>query len=131
MELMIVLTVISILISFSASGFRRSIEQSHADIAGANLRAIWSAERLYWLEYRTYTSDLSELQSLGLIDPTVVAGTARYVYTIPAADGTTFTAAATRAGSTRWSGQFTVGEDGVLSGAVQATGEPDVVPGFQ
>ena len=131
MEVMLVLTVIGILISMSAPSFSRSMEQSRADIAGANLRAIWSAERVYWLEYRTYTSNLSELDSLGLLDPTIVSGTSRYVYAIPSADASSFTAAATRTGSSRWTGQFTISEGGVLSGAIGATGEPDIVPGFQ
>ncbi len=129
-EVMLVLTVIGILISMSAPSFTRSMEQSRADIAGANLRAVWTAQRLYWLEYRTYTDDVAVLQSLGLLDPTITAAT-RYVYSIPAASDSAFTAAATRTGSVRWAGQFTIDEDGVLSGTVGATGHPDVVPGFQ
>lgn len=131
MEVMLVLVVIGVLISMSAPSFHRSIEQSWADIAGANLRAIWTAQRLYWLENRTYTSDLSELESLGLLDPTIIAGTARYAYAVSAADATTFTATATRTGSVRWTGQFTIDESGVLSGTVQAAGQPGIVPGFQ
>ncbi|MHC4179933.1 MAG: type IV pilin protein [Planctomycetota bacterium] len=131
MEVMLVLVVIGILISMSAPTFHRSIEQSWADIAGANLRAIWSAERIYWLEYRTYTGDLSELESLGLLDPTIIAGTARYAYAISAADDSSFTATATRTGSVRWTGQLTIDESGVSGGAIQAAGQPDVVPGFQ
>lgn len=125
------LVVMGILISMSAPTFHRSIEQSWADIAGANLRAIWSAQRLYWLENRTYTSDLSELGSLDLLDPTVISGSSRYSYSIASADASTFTAAATRTGSLRWMGQLMIDESGVLSGAIQAAGEPDVVPGFQ
>ncbi len=130
-EVMLVLLVIGILVSMSAPSFHRCIQQSRADIAGANLRAIWSAQRLYWLEYRTYTSDLSELESLDLLDPTIISGTSRYGYTIPSADASTFTAAATRTGSVRWTGQLTIDESGVLAGAIQATGQPDIVPGFQ
>lgn len=131
MEVMLVLVVIGVLISMSAPSFHRSIEQSCADIAGANLRAIWTAQRLYWLENRTYTSDLSELESLGLLDPTIIAGTARYAYAVSAADATTLTATATRTGSVRWTGQFTIDETGVLSGTIQAAGQPAIVPGFQ
>ncbi len=131
MEVILVLTIIGILIAMSAPSFSRSMEQSHADIAGANLRAIWTAQRLYWLENRTYTADLSELETLGLLDPVIPAGTSRYVYAVPAAGANTFTATATRTGSTRWTGQFTLGQDGVLGGAIQALGKPDVVPGFQ
>jgi prepilin-type N-terminal cleavage/methylation domain-containing protein len=131
MEVMLVAVIIGILISMSAPSFHRGIEQSWADIAGANLRAIWSAQRLYWLENRTYTGDLSELESLGLLDPTIVSGTSRYVYAISAADGTGFRATATRIGSLRWTGQLAIDESGILSGAIQAVGEPSIVPGFQ
>jgi prepilin-type N-terminal cleavage/methylation domain-containing protein len=130
-EVMVVVTVMSVLIAMTIPSFHRSVEQSRADIAGANLRAIWSAERLYWLENRTYTSDLSELQSLGVLDPTIVSATNWYVYAVSAADATSFTATATRTGSSLWAGQFSIDETGVLSGVVQASGEPDVVPGFQ
>jgi prepilin-type N-terminal cleavage/methylation domain-containing protein len=131
MEVLVVLVVMGILISMSAPTFHRSIEQSWADIAGANLRAIWSAERLYWLEYRTYTSDLSELESLGLLDPTITSATTRYIYALSSADASTFRATATRTGSVRWTGQLAIDQSGVLSGVIQAAGQPGIVPGFQ
>lgn len=130
-EVILVLTVMGILLALSAPSFRRSMEQSRADIAGANLRAIWAAERLYWLEYRTYTDDLAELESLGLLDPTIVTAATRYVYGIPSAGSDAFTATATRTGSERWSGQFSIDQDGVLSGTIQSAGEPAITPGFQ
>jgi len=129
-ELMLVLTVMCIVVSMAAPSFRRSVEQSQADIAGANLRAIWTAQRIYWLEYRTYTDDLSVLESLDLLDPTIVSATDRYVYTIPSADDSTFIASATRSGSVRWAGQLTIDQDGEISGVIQATGLPDIDPGF-
>ena len=130
-ELMIVVTILMILVSTAIPSFHRSLEQSRADIAGANLQAIWSAERLYWLEYRTYTTSLTDLQALGLVDPIIVAGTDSYTYAVTAADAASFSATATRTGSTRWSGSFAIAEDGSVSGVVQATGESDISPGFQ
>ena len=129
-ELMVVCTVMVILVSMATPSFRRSMEQSRADMAGANLRAIWTAQRVYWLEYRTYTNDLSVLESLDLLDPTIGAATTRYVYAISAADDDTFLATATRSGSDLWTGQFTIDEDGTVSGVVQALGKPDITPGF-
>ncbi len=129
-EVMLVLVVMGVLLSLSAPSFRQSIEQSHADIAGANLRAIWTAQRVYWLEYRTYAAQLSLLESSGLLDPTIVSGSQRYTYTISSADNTTFTATANRVGSVRWTGQFTIDEDGLVAGVVQASGETNIVPGF-
>jgi prepilin-type N-terminal cleavage/methylation domain-containing protein len=131
LEVMVVLTMMGILISLSVPSFHRALEQSRADIAGANLRALWSAERLYWLEYRTYTADLSELQSLGLVDPTIVSAATPYLYAIHLADSTAFSATATRTGSERWSGEFAVDATGTVSGEVQAEGVADITPGFQ
>ena len=130
-EVMVVVTVMSVLISMSVPSFQRSLEQSRADIAGANLRAVWSAERLYWLENRTYTNDLTELQSLGVLDPSIASATNWYVFAIGAADAASFTATATRTGSSVRTGQFSIDETGTVSGVVQASGEPDIVPGFQ
>ncbi len=130
-ELLVAVTLIGIMTSMAVPSFRRAVDQSRADIATANLRAIWSAERCYWLEYRSYTSDLTLLRSLGLLDPTIVSSTSFYVYDIPAADTNTFSATATRTGGTRWTGAFSIDETGVVSGSVNATGEPTIVPGFQ
>ena len=130
MELMLVLTIMGILVSMSAPSFHRTMEQSRADIAAANLRAIWTAERLYWLEYRTYSDGLSELESLGLLDPTIVSAAGRYAYEIQSADTSTFTAAAIRSGSGRWSGQLSIDETGNVQGYIAATGQPNIEPGF-
>lgn len=130
-ELMVTVTLIGILASFATPSFQRAMNQSRADIAGANLRAIWSAERCYWLDNRTYTTNLSQLESLGLIDPSIVAASSFYVYAVTAADGNSFTATATRTGSAKWSGQFVIDETGVVTGEVQATSESSIVPGFQ
>lgn len=130
-ELLVCVTLIGIMTSMAVPSFRRAVDQSRADIATANLRAIWSAERCYWLEYRCYTSDLNLLRSLGLLDPTIVTASTNYVYDISAADTSAFTATATRTGGTRWTGAFSIDETGVVSGSVSASGEPTIVPGFQ
>lgn len=131
MEVITVLTIIGVLLSMSAPSFSRTMEQAHADIAGANLQAIWSAQRYYWLENRTYTTDLTELEALDLLDGSIVAGTSRYSFSITAADDDTFTAAATRTGSVRWTGSLTIDESGLVAGAIQASGSPDITPGLQ
>ena len=130
-EVVVVITVISILVVISVPTFGRAVEQSQADIAAANLRAVWSAERLYWLENHAYTTDLTALQSSGLLDPAVVTATGVYVYEVQSAGGSTFTATATRTGSQRWSGSFTIDDTGAFAGALQAPGQAAIVPGFQ
>ncbi len=131
MEVMIVLTVMSVLIAMAAPSFQRALEQSRADVAGANLRALWSAERLYWLENHAYTSDLNQLQLLGLLDPTVVTASTVYVYAVTTADDNSFTATATRVGSTVWSGNYIVDQTGATIGTIEADGKPSILPGYQ
>ena len=77
-ELMVVTTLIGVMAAMSIPSFQRAVEQSRADIAAANLRAIWAAERLFWLENHAYTDKLSQqspqpvgLMQLGLLDPSL------------------------------------------------------------
>ena len=105
--------------------FQQSLEQSRADVAGANLRSIWSAQRLYWLENRTFAPDLPTLYSANLIDPSLPTATAPYTYPMTvASDGSSFTATATRTGTSSWSGSFTIAADGSFSGSIQQSGGP-------
>lgn len=128
---MVVLTVMGILVALSVPSYQRALEQSRADIAVANLRALWSAERLYWIEYHAYAADLSRLQSLGLLDPAVVLSTTGYVYTVTSAGSNNFKAVAVRSGSSRWTGEFSLDETGLIAGVVKAAGEPEITPGYQ
>jgi prepilin-type N-terminal cleavage/methylation domain-containing protein len=129
-ELMVVMAIIGVMVAMSAPSFQRAIEQSRADIAVANLRAIWAAERLYWLEYRTYTSSVATLQTLGVLDngiPTDASGSmGGYQYEI-SASSSTMTATATRVGAT---GAFAINESGDGSGSVTVSGFT-ITAGFQ
>jgi len=128
-EIVVVMTVMGVLFAMAAPSFVRTMEQAHADIAGANLHAIWNAERFFWLENRTYTTNLATLEALGLLDPSIVQGTDRYTYSISAADSSSFTAVATRS-SNRWNGTFTIDQAGTMGGGVTSPGHPTVTPGF-
>ncbi len=130
-EIMVVLSLISILIAMGVPSYQRAVEQSRADAAGADLRAIWSAERLYWLDYQTYTSDLNGLKSLGVLDPAITAPTTGYVYSLPSATTSTFQAMATRTGSPAWNGSFSIDETGSVTGNVTALNQTSITPGFQ
>ena len=142
-ELMVVTTLIGVMAAMSIPSFQRAVEQSRADIAAANLRAIWAAERLFWLENHAYTDKLSQqspqpvgLMQLGLLDPslplTESAGTQSgggYYYTVVAGSDTTptFTATATRCGT---SSCFTIDQSGTMGGTV-TVGGCAITPGFQ
>jgi prepilin-type N-terminal cleavage/methylation domain-containing protein len=131
-EALIVLVIMSVLVAMGVPRFQQSLEQSRADVAGASLRSIWSAQRLYWLQYRTYAPDLPTLQSANLIDPSLTTATAPYTYQVTTASDSTFTATATRSGSSFWAGSFTIAADGSFSGSVQQSGQgPLIVPSYQ
>ncbi len=131
-EMLIAMVVFATLISMGIPHFQQSMEQSRADVAGANLRAIWSAQRLYWLENRTYSPDLPTLLSANLIDPSLTTTTSPYTYQMASSSSTWFTATATRTGSTAWTGTFTIAADGTFSGTIQQSGgSVSIVPGFQ
>jgi prepilin-type N-terminal cleavage/methylation domain-containing protein len=131
-EALIVLVIMSVLVAMGVPRFQQSLEQSRADVAGAILRSIWSAQRLYWLQYRTYAPDLATLQSANLIDPSLATATAPYTYQVTVASESTFTATATRSGSSFWAGSFTIAADGTFSGSVQLSGQgPLIVPNYQ
>lgn len=130
-ELMVAVAILGVIIAFAEPSFRRTIEQSRADIAVANLRAIWTAQRLYWLENRTYAESLSELESLDLLDSTLVTASDPYSYEIgDDADETTFTATATRASGGSWSGSFTIDQTGAVTGSISSS-DVTIGPSFQ
>jgi hypothetical protein len=108
-----------------------SLEQSRANVAGANLRAIWSAQRLFWLENRMYASDLSTLETAKLTDPSLTSATAPYTYAVSNVSSSSFTVTATRAGSSTWTGSYSIIQDGTFSGTVQSGSGTTIVPGFQ
>ena len=97
-EMSVVLIVMGILITMAMPKFSRSLESAKADVAGANLRAIWTAERIYWLDNRSYTTSLDLLVSLNLLDPSITSTTPNpyYSYSVTEADTATFTATAQR-----------------------------------
>jgi type II secretory pathway pseudopilin PulG len=132
-EAFVVLVVMCVLISMGLPQFQLSLEKARADVAGANLRSIWSAQRLYWLENRIYAPDLPTLQSANLIDPSLPTTTAPYAYSMTVApDGSTFTATATRSGPTSWSGSFSIAADGTFTGSIQQSGHGvTITPDFQ
>jgi Tfp pilus assembly protein PilE len=138
MEVMVVLTIMGVLISISMPSFRRTLEQAKADIAGANLQAIWAAQRVYWLEQRVYAPDVATLVGGGLLDPSLqttsggTSATPSYTYTITTpSDESSFTATATRAANSSWTGSFSIDQTGTLTGSLQASGETALVPGLQ
>jgi Tfp pilus assembly protein PilE len=130
LELTIVTVIIGVLMTMSIPSFQRGLEQSRADLAAANLRSIWLAQRLYWIDNRTYAVDLETLASAGLLD-SAVSAQSNYEMEITSADATTFTATATRSSNAQWNGTFTIDQSGVVSGSLVADGMTSIVPAYQ
>jgi prepilin-type N-terminal cleavage/methylation domain-containing protein len=132
-ELMVVIVVIGIMAAMAAPSFNRAVEQSRANIAYANLQAIWAAQRVYWLEKHAYNPKLydesasNDLYDLGLVDRAVGGTSMKYTYGMTA-DETTFSATATRTSGDGWTGSFTIDSNGTLSGSVSGGGTT-ITPG--
>ena len=130
LELVIVMAVLGVLLSVGIPSFQFALEQSRAQVASANLEAIWSAQRLYWLENRTYASDVATLQSAGMLDHSLSSQT-YFSYEITSADASSFVAIATRTMNQKWNGAFTIDQTGALSGVLSNPPKSDIVAGFQ
>lgn len=119
-EVLVVMTIVAAMTAMSVPCFQRALAQSRGDVAAANLRAVWAAERLYWLENHVYTDSLANLRSLGLLDPEY-ANSGGYTYSVVlTTSGFTATAANSRDSNV----SITIDEEGT----VEATG---ISLGFQ
>jgi prepilin-type N-terminal cleavage/methylation domain-containing protein len=132
-ELMVAMTIMGVLISFSVPSFTRAVEQSKADVAGANLRAVWSAQRLYRLDNPAYAATLDILVAAGLLDPnfpgTLGSATTPYNFAVGTYDAQTFTITATRSAGS-WSGSFSIDQTGTIAGTLTEAGQTSISPSF-
>jgi prepilin-type N-terminal cleavage/methylation domain-containing protein len=124
-ELVVVVAIIGVLVAISAPQYQRAIEQSRANIAVANLRAIWAAQRLYWLEYQVYAEKSTlESQTCGLLDPNIDLDRT-YNYNITSDDhfADHFQAVASPKNENgAWAGQYTITKTGEIEGEVYPPG---------
>lgn len=127
-EITVCMLVLAVLSSYGVPRFTRALEQSRVDVAAANLRAIWTAQRLYWLKHQSFAGDLAALISDpnadplppdNFLDPHLNSDASTYTCGVTAADATTFTATAVRTGVSGWSGSLQIDESGTVSGSVR------------
>lgn len=132
MELSVTLVIICVLVTMAMPSYNRAMEQARADAAGGNLRSIWSAQRIYWMEHKTFASSLSELESMDLVDPalreTQTSEQSAYVYQMILGDSSEFIAVAARNGSDVWIGTLSMNQDGQLLGIIIGPGGQSVSP---
>jgi prepilin-type N-terminal cleavage/methylation domain-containing protein len=144
-EVIVTMTILGVLLSFTAPSVLRTVEQSHADLAGAGLRMIHSAQRFYWLENRVYAGNLQLLIDDDLVDEQLNAGMTRYDFAITNADADGFAAVARRRlldgignpiYNGAWQGTFTIDESGEITGTVDGPtsiisgNTPQLTPAF-
>ncbi len=135
-EIVVTMTIMAILLTMTAPSVIQTMEQSHADMAGAGLRMVNTAQRFYWLENRTYAPNMQALIDADLIDGDLDLTAPRYEYSIVSADANGFQAQAVRrifnsldqpVYNGAWQGAFTIDELGVIAGTVQ--GNPSTITG--
>ena len=135
MESAIVVVIVVILATLGMPMYRQATEQARVDVAGANLRVIWSAQRLYWLEYRTYATSLNDLLAMDLVNTTLARSAsdprAPFVYQVGACSTDGFSVSALRNGSTQWIGQLQINEQGELTGGIRGAGGAVLTPPAQ
>jgi Tfp pilus assembly protein PilE len=68
---MVVITLMGVLAVMAAPSFHRAIERARADVAVANLQAVWAAQRYFWIANRRYANTLGELTDAQLVDPSL------------------------------------------------------------
>lgn len=142
-EIMIVALLVGIFAAMAIPSYRRSVEQARVDMAAANLRAIWAAERLHRLQSGQYAADPREMPSLstggheiaivGASSPVSfrMYGDRSYTYRILIGYDGSFSAEATRAPGAAFGGALTIDESGYVGGQVADSGGRAVRPGYQ
>ena len=91
-EILIVIVIIAVLATLALPMLVKTIEKAKIGEAASNLNLIRTGEKIYFLEYGIYWNDINDLN---IEDPNTPVS--RYFnYAITAADGTDFTAQATR-----------------------------------
>jgi Tfp pilus assembly protein PilE len=136
---MIVLMLMSIILVIAAPSFSKAVEQSKSDIAVANLRAIWAAERFFLVanpqqaDPPAFSFDLGQLFSLGLIDASLTTVTSPYSYAVEtnSAVNVGFSAVATRTGGGQWQGSFSIDQSGTISGSLSDGAGGSILPSSQ
>ncbi len=128
-EVVVVITIMTVMISVPVPLFLRTVEQSKLDIATGQLRAIWSAERFYRLEHGGFGSlgDLSP--SAGgdddLIGPLASSPDFPYTYSISVSeDGQSFVASAAHSVQPHCQGTLSIDQTGTLTNTVTYDGQP-------
>lgn len=111
-ELLITVLIVAMLVALAIPIFTKNIEKTKTGEVSSTLNLIRMAEKDYFLDNNTYTTDFS---SLSIDNPNDTASANRYFdYTIPTADATAFTAKATRNSGPYAGDYYTIDQAGAI-----------------
>jgi type IV pilus assembly protein PilE len=112
---LIAVIIVAILASIAIPIYVRNIEKSKTGEAVTILNLIRMAEKDYFLDNKTYTTDLG---SLNIDNPSDISSANRYFdYTIPTADANGFKAMATRNDGSYEGDYYTIDQVGNITGS--------------
>jgi prepilin-type N-terminal cleavage/methylation domain-containing protein len=121
-ELMVVSVLVATLACLAVPLFERAVSQARVDEAAARLEALWTAQRLYWLQHGVYADSVDALARARLLArPEAGRGGLDLACTVTAADGAGFTAEAAPAAGSRWAGSLRIDEQGQVRGDLRAS----------
>ena len=124
LEVTIVLIIMCVILSFAMPRFQLTFENTRVDLAATGLKTIWTAERLYNTQNKTWAPDLATLSQAQLIDPYFTTQNndpkAPFLFSIALTDSG-YSASATRQNSNLWNGSISINEQGQLSGDITSS----------
>ena len=122
-EVTLVVIVLGVLASMAWPRFAVAGEQARVDLAASELRSLWVAQRLHWLETGEFAANLATLRTELLLDKAVGGASTPFHCEILHGDEASFDARAQRAGSSAWSGELLLDEEGVITGSTSHGGQ--------
>lgn len=129
-ELMIVVIIMMVILQFAIPRYTTATEQARVDLAGSNLVALYTAQRLYFVDQGTFATTLTALIDSKLLDASFAPGKgldSKYTYAIDSASATAFVGSATRTAE-RWVGTLRIDQTGTLTGQIDdGLGNPPIL----
>jgi prepilin-type N-terminal cleavage/methylation domain-containing protein len=121
LEMLIAAIILVFLSTFALPAMRKLTEQERLDLASQRLAAIYTAQRIYFADNQAFAPSITALVNAKLLDPDMPPGSGqdtKFAYAVTTATAIKFTATATRASDTYWSGVITIQENGKLTGEI-------------